>query len=49
MNLFHLAPLTVPMTPNDSAYITGRFGVTKESQQVMSGHQSMTDGTTSNF
>lgn len=46
MNLFQLAPLT---TPNDSAYNTGRFGATKESHQVLSGHHSLTDGTTSNF
>ena len=56
-NPFMAAPANNgPSTPNDSAYFTGRFGLSKESRsstnpiaQVLSGKHSMTDGTVSNY
>lgn len=52
-NMFLVQPPNGLASPNDSAYFTGRFGLSKESSshipQVMSGKHSMTDGTTSNF
>lgn len=57
-NPFLVAPVNNngPSTPNDSAYFTGRFGLSKESRsstnpvaQVLSGKHSMTDGTVSNY
>ena len=56
--MFSVEPPNGPLTPNDSAYFTGRFGNQRtESRstsshivpQVVSGGHSMTDGTISNF